>query len=413
MASELNQDGVLKAGTILRNRYEITGLLSIGGQKRVYTAMDLKTRSPRRQIILKEMHRGSSYSRDVVQAQLFHQEVKILLELKHPSLPRIYDLFLDKGTYYLVEEYIRGDTLREYMKKRKQFPVEEALESAIRLAEALDYLHQNKVPIIYRDLNPSNVIMRDGQPMLIDLSSAYISGMGSEAERVSLSTRGYTPPEGTRGAHPTVDIYALGIILYEILVGADVRRIEHGAFPKISESRSDVSFELEKVVIRAVEQTRAKRYQTMFEMKSDMEKVLRRIKFENKINEMSRNYHFLAPFLSVPRKGYGYFSAMADVLVLMLIGSAMALPFVVGPILPLKSAFASLKTQMFYLFCLYAIVVHMIWRHWFAKVKHVHAISRLLHRPQPYLGGMRPIRAMVIFNILVLLIFIIGSLLAM
>ena len=141
-------------------RYRILAQIGKGGFGAVYKAED--TELGNRLVAVKEMSQqsGMSLQENLEATEAFKREALMLADLMHPNLPRIYDHFTEAGHWYLVMDFIEGETLEEYLDKANghQLPVEEALDISIQLCNVLSYLHTRQPPIIFRDLKPSNVI---------------------------------------------------------------------------------------------------------------------------------------------------------------------------------------------------------------------------------------------------------------
>ena len=188
---------MLSAGTRLHDRYLVTGIISRGGMGVVYHATDenLGTR-----VAVKELGHENLTSEEMQMAtEQFLLEGEILASLEHPGLPRVYDYFEQDGCHYLVMDCIEGRTL-EQVCRESNAPLSEArvTEIGIALADILDYLHHHDPPVIYRDLKPANVMLRDdGQFKLIDfgISKRHSPETGTALFAKGAGTPGYAPPE--------------------------------------------------------------------------------------------------------------------------------------------------------------------------------------------------------------------------
>jgi serine/threonine protein kinase len=207
---------------------EITALLGKGGMGEVYRARDTKLK---REVAIKIL--PEEFSRDPDRVSRFHREAEVLASLNHPNIASIYDLLEAEGARYLVLELIDGETLADRI-KRGPIPVEETLDIATHLCDALEAAHDKG--IIHRDLKPSNVKMtQDGKVKVldfglakafetdtagIDLSNSPTLVSGS-VPGVILGTAAYTSPEQAKGktVDRRADIWAFGVVLYEMLTG--------------------------------------------------------------------------------------------------------------------------------------------------------------------------------------------------
>jgi serine/threonine protein kinase len=150
----------------------------------------------------------------------------MLASLTHPNLPRIYEQFNEGGRWYLVMDFIAGETLEERIGKTggKTMPVEKALNIAIQLCMVLEYLHTRQPPIIFRDLKPGNVMITDtGHVYLIDFGIARHFKPGQAKDTTALGSLGYAAPEqyGRSQTTARADVYSLGATLHQLLTGCD------------------------------------------------------------------------------------------------------------------------------------------------------------------------------------------------
>jgi eukaryotic-like serine/threonine-protein kinase len=210
---------------LLKERYQILDQIGKGGFGAVYTAAD--TLFGHRLVAVKEMDQSRLSPREIAEAtEAFKREAHLLAGLQHPNIPGIYDYFGEAGRWYLVMEFIDGDTLEEHLlkSKGKYLPVERVLDIGIQLCTVLGYLHTRKPSIIFRDLKPANVLLRSsGQICLIDFGIARHFKPGQSRDTTAFGSPGYAPPEqyGKTQTTPRADIYALGATLHQLLTGDD------------------------------------------------------------------------------------------------------------------------------------------------------------------------------------------------
>src|SRR5262245_21274696 len=216
--------------------YEITALLGKGGMGEVYRARDSKLK---RDVAIKSL--PEEFSRDADRVRRFQREAEVLASLNHPNIAGIYDLQQVNGSRYLVLELVEGETLADRI-QRGPLPVEEALEIAKHICEALEAAHEKG--IVHRDLKPANIkITLDGQVKVLDFGLAkaqeLISASGTDATETPtitspamtvmgaiLGTAAYMSPEQAKG-RPTdkrSDVWAFGCVLYEMLTGKPIFR---------------------------------------------------------------------------------------------------------------------------------------------------------------------------------------------
>jgi serine/threonine protein kinase len=257
MSTYDNKTGKLAPQSILHQRYLIVGHAGRGGMSAVYQAVD--TQSGGRHVAIKEMSQGNLGSNELVEAKArFQQEANLLGSLHHPNLPTIYDGFSEEGRSFLVMEYIDGKTLLQMLKDSggRPLPVAHVLDYAIQLCDVLMYLHSHNPPIIFRDLKPTNVMVKsNGDVMLIDFGIARFFKEGQEQDTVFLGSPGYAPPEqhGTSQTNPRSDLYSLGATLHCCLTGRDpFHATDRFSFPPVQQMNPLVPMELDQLIQRMV-----------------------------------------------------------------------------------------------------------------------------------------------------------------
>lgn len=270
-------EGTLGPGTLLQNRYQIVGVLKMGGMATVYKARDMRFASVTRLCAVKEMiNLASDPQIREIAIQNFEREANILATTNHPVMPQIYDFFSESTRSYLVMELIDGVDLEDYLAEfaPDEFPEEsQVVEWALQICDVLTYLHNHKPqPIIFRDLKPGN-IMLDNQDRirLIDFGIAKVFQSGQKGTMIG--TEGYSPPEQYRGnAEPRGDVYALGATLHHLLTKQDPRLEPPFSFQErpITSINSKVNSQLEAVIMKALEYDIDKRYASAAEFKKEI-----------------------------------------------------------------------------------------------------------------------------------------------
>jgi outer membrane protein assembly factor BamB/predicted Ser/Thr protein kinase len=271
---------ILPKGAILQSRYEILKVLGLGGMGAVYQARDLRFTGVARLCAVKEM---TSTTPDPhvrrLAIQNFEREANILASLNHPAIPKIFDYFSEGIRSYLVLEYIDGEDLEALMGDSEQLlPVDQVIDWAIQICDVLSYLHNQEPPIVFRDMKPSNIMLRPpNHIVLIDFGIARVFEAGQKGTMIG--TEGYSPPEQYRGiANPTGDIYALGATLHHLLTRRDPRLEPPFTFqeepPRLLNPA--VSEELNAVIMKALEYEPEKRFADANEMKSALSRCLRK-----------------------------------------------------------------------------------------------------------------------------------------
>lgn len=208
---------MIETGTILQNRYRIEKHIGQGGMGKVYVASDERFNST---VAIKE-----TVFEDKNLRKAFEREARLLNSLKHQALPRVSDHFTEGDGQFLVMEFIAGEDLAEMMERNGEaFPLEDVLNWAKQLSDALHYLHTQD--IIHRDIKPQNLkLTPKGQIVLLDFGLAKGSPTDAPQQTAAKSIFGYSRSyasleqiQGT-GTEPRSDLYSLGATLYHLLTG--------------------------------------------------------------------------------------------------------------------------------------------------------------------------------------------------
>ncbi len=267
-------DGALAPGRVLQDRYEVMGILGLGGMSAVYQARDRRFPGVMKLCAVKEM---KSHSLDPqmrqVAIQNFEREANILATLSHPAIPKVYDYFSEEARSYLVMEFIEGRDLEAVLSEMTGFlPQEQVLEWAIQLCDVLQFLHDHNPSIIFRDMKPSNIMLdKHGRLRLIDFGIAKNFQPGQKGTMIG--TEGYSPPEQYRGiADQRTDIYALGATLHHVLTRQDPRVEPPFSFHErpIQSTNPAVTSEFAQVIMRALEYEPDRRWASADDMKRSL-----------------------------------------------------------------------------------------------------------------------------------------------
>jgi serine/threonine protein kinase len=216
---------ILVPHTLFHNRYAILDIIGEGGYGSVYKARD--TLQHNRFVAIKELRlSGLSAPATAEASDAFQREVHLLSQLMHPGLPRIYEHFQQSERWYIVMEFIAGQTLEEYLyhEPQRYIPLSDILHIGIQLCTVLEYLHAQQPPIIFRDLKPSNIMRTPGGKItVIDFGIARRFKPGKPRDTIALGSPGYAAPEqyGRAQTTPRADIYSLGVVLYQLLTRKD------------------------------------------------------------------------------------------------------------------------------------------------------------------------------------------------
>ncbi len=216
-----NDSGQLESGTVLAGRYRVERFVAGGGMGLVYIAQDQRL-AGRRCAIKEVIDRFSNPEERARAIEYFHREADTLSQLKHASIPAIFDRFGEGNCHYLVMDYVEGVNLEDELAAQGgSLPESRVIEIARELCDVLIYLHGFHPPIIYRDMKPGNVILTPaGRAMLIDFGIARIFTPRGKATLIG--TPGFAPPEQYTGqVDERSDVYGLAATLHYLLTGRD------------------------------------------------------------------------------------------------------------------------------------------------------------------------------------------------
>ena len=263
---------------LLKNRYEITGLLGKGGMGSVYKVADRSARG--KVLAVKELRTANQAPGKAAESlTLFQTEALILSRLTHPNLPKVTDYFSLGGTHYIVMEYVHGRTLEHMLRSRPGKPVEErlALSWALQICRAMHFLSVQKPrPVVFRDLKPSNIMIdRTGRVKLIDFGIARFFKKEKQEDTYVYGTPGYAAPEqyGTGQTDVRSDIFSLGATLHHCLTGRNP--MEHPLdFSDPLLLNPALNKGTAKIIRKALEPEARRRYQSAMDMKQAIQSVL-------------------------------------------------------------------------------------------------------------------------------------------
>jgi serine/threonine protein kinase len=268
MSTRQNADGSQET---VFGPYDILGEIARGGMGIVYRA---RQRSLKRIVALKVMKEGENASEK--QIRRFKRETEAAAKLQHPNIVAVHEVGCHEGFHYFTMDLIEGDPLDAICKRGEKLPVERVLQLVLEVAQAIHYAHGKG--IIHRDLKPANVLLdTDGHPKVTDFGLAKNIDHKSMLTRTGavVGTPFYMPPEQARGdvdIGPQADVYALGVILYEMLTlklpfhGETTMEVYHKILeeeptpPRKHDSR--VNADINTIILKAIEKDLTRRYQT-------------------------------------------------------------------------------------------------------------------------------------------------------
>ncbi len=283
-----------RIGTWVDEKYLIIDSLGKGGMSHVWLARDERLG---KLWAIKEIKPNTAGVEGEVVRQALVDEANFMKRLDHPAIPRIVDIVDTGRTIYVVMDYVEGIELsRALVERGCPFGQQKVIEWGIQLCDVLEYLHARRHPVIYRDLKPSNIMLRDdGSVRLIDFGVCMECVPGKNNDGKIVGTPGYAPPEqiprhmsGSPSIHldPSIaidgrsDIYALGATLYSLVTGHVPKRTEDGRGnvrvdfnmrpvrmwnPRLSEG-------LERIILTATQEDPALRYANVAQMRYDLER---------------------------------------------------------------------------------------------------------------------------------------------
>jgi len=226
---------------------------------------------------------NSSYSRDAAFVQRFRREAQAAANLSHPNIVSIYDTGEDNGTHFIVMELVEGRSLRDVLKRESQLLPRRAAEIAAEVAAALSVAH--RAGLVHRDIKPGNVLLTpDGSVKVTDFGIARAWDDSEQLTRTGavIGTATYFSPEQAQGrpADERSDIYALGVVLYEMLAGLPPFSGENPvsiAYQHVSQNpirpsvhNPDVPADLDAIVMRALDKEPLRRYPKAEAMRADL-----------------------------------------------------------------------------------------------------------------------------------------------
>jgi len=276
-----------RAPLFLQNKYRTLRLLGRGGFGAVYLADQINLGIV---CALKELLPDANATAEQLQraAQQFLFEARILARLSDAALPKVTDFFQEGGRYYLVMEYVEGETLEERLHRiGAPLPEADVVECAKVLCDTLTYLHTQNPPIIHRDIKPSNIkLTPQGRVKLLDFGIAKLLQTGGGTETAARAvTAPYAPFEQYgKGTDARSDLYALGVTLYELLTNhlppdAPDRMNDQVIPPR--QWNPLLSQNIQAVILKAMAERQADRFQSAAEMKQALSEPARTVSIQN------------------------------------------------------------------------------------------------------------------------------------
>jgi serine/threonine-protein kinase len=266
-----------------QQRYKVLEKIAAGGMAEVYRAESAGLEGFKKIVAIKRVLPHLSEKKQFI--GMFLDEARVSAHLSHSNCVQVFDIGVGDNTYFIVMEYVDGSDLKgviEYRRKLNQpFPVEEACLICVRICEGLAYAHElvdgkgENLHIVHRDMSPPNVLItRHGEVKIVDFGLAKANSQLERSEPGIIKGKfSYLSPEAAKGlaVDARTDIFAVGIILWELLAGRrlfmgesdleTVRMVQSARVPSLREINRNVPPELEVVMLKALTEDPAQRYQ--------------------------------------------------------------------------------------------------------------------------------------------------------
>jgi eukaryotic-like serine/threonine-protein kinase len=268
-------------GETIAERYEIEELVGHGGMSSVYKAKDSLLE---RHVALKILH--EQYSADEEFVERFKREARSVAQLQHPNIVTVIDRGEEEGRQFIVFEFIDGENLKELVVRTGRLDVRDALAIVVEVARGLAFAHEQG--LVHRDVKPQNILLNgDGRAKVTDFGIARsldVDGMTQTG--TVLGTSNYIAPEQASGqpVDAQSDVYALGVVLYELLAGdvpfpgetfvAVAMKHMHEPAPNLLDVRGDVPLRVAAAVDRALEKDPEQRFPTMDAFAAELDACL-------------------------------------------------------------------------------------------------------------------------------------------
>lgn len=256
---------MFEVGSVIGEKYRILSELGQGGMSTVYLVVNEKTN---KLWAMKKVRKVDSQDSNLLKESL-QTEINTLKKLKHPNLPSVVEVIEQQDEYLVVMDYIEGISLENLLEEKDMLDEEQVVRYAIQLCDVLSYLHTRKPAIIYRDMKPSNIVLKpDGTVVLIDFGTAREFKEDAAMDTNNLGTRGYAAPEqfGKKGqTDARTDIYCLGMTLYQLLTAHNPAEPPYEIYP-ITKWNPKLSTGLERIVHKCIQKNPNDRFQSADEL---------------------------------------------------------------------------------------------------------------------------------------------------
>ncbi len=260
---------------LFHERYQIARQVGMGGFGAVYEAEDTQEQ---RWVAIKEIGLEGLNAQQTIEATgSFNREVEMLSSLQHSSIPRIYEQLTDAEHWYLVMEFVTGETLEEILGRADdgRLPLERVLRIGTQICEVLSYLHSQQPAVIFRDIKPANIMLTPDEKLyLIDFGVARFYKPDKLRDTIAFGSPGYASPEqyGRAQTTPRADIYSLGALLHQMLTGFDPS-LDPFHFKSLRECDRSLPYALERLIARMLAEDREQRPASIDDVKSKLREI--------------------------------------------------------------------------------------------------------------------------------------------
>ncbi len=317
----------LMIGSTFARRYDVIELLGSGGMGKVYKVMDTKVR----EIVALKLLKGEiAYEKRMIER--FKDELKLARKITHKNVCRMFDLNEEGGAHYITMEYVQGETLKEILKKKGRFSVVETLSIAQQICEGLKEAHG--LGVVHRDLKPANIMLDEkGSVRIMDFGIARSLEAGGKTQTgFAVGTPEYMSPEqiDAKKVDTRSDIYSLGIIFYEMLLGEVPFKGNSAlsvAIKHKTERPSDpgtinrtIPEDLCRLIMKSLSKDAHDRYRSVSSLCSDLMKIGKGIPLGEEIFEDERTVTLMTKVSSIKRN-----LIIASLIVIVLIVAALVI----------------------------------------------------------------------------------------
>ncbi len=270
---------------VIAGKYEVLSQVGMGGMGVVY-----KVRHRTLETILALKVLPAELAEDADLVRRFHQEARVMAQLRHPHIVQVLDVDRDEDLHFFVMEYVDGTSLSQYLRQQGSLPLPEVLTISRQVAQALEYVHTHQPPIIHRDIKPANILLevRSRRVVVTDFGIAKVLGAGERTRTgLVMGTLRYCAPEQIlrdKELDGRADIYSLGLMMYEMLAGrpfftetdeqALLARVLHGPGENVPAFAGPVPHDFAALVTRAIAREQERRYRQVAELRQGIEACL-------------------------------------------------------------------------------------------------------------------------------------------